>query len=162
METELATLAGGCFWGVEELFSKLEGVVATRVGYTGGLIENPTYDLVKLGTSGHAEAVQIEFLPEKISFEKILEYFFRLHDPTTLNQQGNDKGTQYRSAIFYHSELQKKNAEHVKKNVTDSKKWQRPIVTEIVPFVKFYLAEEFHQQYLKKNPNGYNCHYLRK
>ena len=162
MTKEFATLAGGCFWGVEELFSKLDGVVSSRVGYTGGIIENPTYDLVRLGTTGHAEAIQIEFLPEKISFEKILEYFFRLHDPTTLNQQGNDKGTQYRSAIFYHSDAQKKNAEDIKEKLTVSKKWEKPIVTEIVPFVKFYLAEEYHQKYLKKNPNGYNCHYLRK
>lgn len=161
MELQTATLAGGCFWGVEELFSKLEGVVNTKVGYTGGQFLDPGYAQVKLGTTGHAEAVQLDFLTNKISFEKILEYFFRLHDPTTRNRQGNDIGTQYRSAIFYHNEEQKKISELVKKKVQESGKWVKPIVTEIVPFEKFYLAEEYHQKYLKKNPNGYNCHFLR-
>lgn len=161
MELQTATLAGGCFWGVEELFSKLEGVVNTKVGYTGGQFLDPDYAQVKLGTTGHAEAVQLDFLTNKISFEKILEYFFRLHDPTTRNRQGNDIGTQYRSAIFYHNEEQKKISELVKKKVQESGKWVKPIVTEIVPFEKFYLAEEYHQKYLKKNPNGYNCHFLR-
>ncbi len=161
MDLQTITLAGGCFWGVEELFSKLDGVVSTEVGYSGGELLNPKYEQVKLGTTGHAEAVQIQFNRNKISLEKILEYFFRLHDPTTFNRQGNDIGSQYRSSIFYHTEEQKLIAESVKKKVQDSGKWSKPIVTEIVPLVNFYLAEEYHQKYLKKNPNGYNCHFLR-
>jgi len=161
MEKETATLAGGCFWGMEEIIKGIPGVSNTTVGYTGGEIENPTYQIVRLGTSNHAESVQVEFDPKKLSYKELLGYFFRMHDPTTLNQQGNDKGTQYRSVIFYHSEEQKKVAEEVIKEITEAKKWPRPIVTKIVPAQKFYAAEDYHQDYLKKNPGGYTCHWLR-
>lgn len=161
MKTEIATLAGGCFWGVEELIRKLHGVIDTEVGYTGGQTENPIYDVVKMGKSGHAEAIQIEFDPSKISFEEILNFFFKIHDPTTLNRQGNDVGTQYRSSIFYHSEEQKKTALAVKEKVNASGKWPKPIVTEIIPATTFYSAESYHQDYLQKNPGGYTCHFIR-
>lgn len=158
---ETAILAGGCFWGVEELLRKLPGVLETSVGYTGGVLENPTYESVKKGTTGHAEAVRIVFDPSKISYEEILRYFFRLHDPTTLNRQGNDIGTQYRSAIFFHSDEQKKVAEKVKAEVEASGKWKKPLTTEITSASPFWTAEEYHQDYLQKNPNGYTCHFLR-
>lgn len=158
---EVATLAGGCFWGVEELIKKIPGVIETQVGYSGGTVENATYELVKLGTSKHAESVQILFDPKKVSYEAILLQFFKLHDPTTLNQQGNDKGTQYRSAIFYMTPEQKKTAEAVKARVDKSKAWKKPVVTEITEFTKFWRAEEFHQNYLEKTPNGYTCHFVR-
>jgi methionine-S-sulfoxide reductase len=161
MKKEVATLAGGCFWGMEEILRSIPGVQNTEVGYSGGSVENPTYGIVKLGTSGHAEAVQIEFDPSIISFADLLGYFFRMHDPTTLNQQGNDKGTQYRSAIFFHSPEQEKVSKEVIQKVDNSKKWSRPLVTQVVPFTKFYKAEEYHQDYLKKNPGGYTCHWLR-
>ncbi len=157
--TEKATLAGGCFWGVEDLFRKLQGVIDTTVGYTGGTLANPRYEDVKTGRTGHAESIQIEFDPAKISYQKILEYFFRLHDPTTLNQQGNDRGTQYRSAIFYHDEKQRETAERVKKEA--QAKWPLPIVTQIVPASDFWPAEGYHQDYLQRIPWGYTCHYLR-
>jgi peptide methionine sulfoxide reductase msrA/msrB len=156
-----ATLAGGCFWGVEELIRKMDGVVETTVGYTGGDVPNATYELVKTGRTGHAESIEIKFDPAKISYEEILRYFFRLHDPTTVNRQGNDVGTQYRSAIFVHDEEQRAAAEKVKKEVDASGKWPRPIVTEIVDAKPFWSAEDYHQDYLQKNPNGYTCHYLR-
>ena len=129
--TETATLAGGCFWGVEELMRKLPGVVDTTVGYTGGTLANPRYEDVKTGRTGHAESLQIEFDPQRVSYDEILDYFFRLHDPTTVNQQGNDRGTQYRSAIFYHDEKQRDAA--VRAKARAQAKWPRPIVTEIVP-----------------------------
>lgn len=156
---ETATLAGGCFWGVEELIRKLPGVTQTTVGYTGGFLENPVYEKVKTGATGHAEAIEIKFDPKKLSYEDLLKYFFRLHDPTTKNRQGNDVGTQYRSAIFTHSPKQKELAQ--KAIAAASKKWKDPVVTEIVPATKFYPAEEFHQDYLQKHPNGYTCHFLR-
>lgn len=158
---EKATLAGGCFWGMEEIIRKIPGVLETAVGYTGGKVPNPDYKLICTGLTGHAEAVEITFDPEKISYEEILGYFFRMHDPTTLNRQHNDVGTQYRSAIFHHSEEQKKVAEAVKEKVNKSGKWKRPIVTEITAASEFYQAEGYHQDYLQKNPGGYNCHYLR-
>ena len=158
---EEATLAGGCFWGVEELIRKLPGVIDTAAGYTGGALPDPTYATVHVGNTGHAEAVQIKFDPKKISYEEILAFFFRLHDPTTLNRQGNDRGTQYRSAIFYHSPAQKETAQRVKERVDKSKKWKSPVVTEITPFHIFYPAEPEHQDYLQRNPDGYTCHYLR-
>ena len=161
MTTEIAVLAGGCFWGVEELIRQLQGVVETAVGYTGGTKEQPTYEDICTGKTGHAEAVQIEFDPARISYEELLRFFFRMHDPTTKNQQGNDKGTQYRSAIFYNSAEQKLAAEKIKREVDESGKWKRPLVTEIVPAVVFYAAESYHQDYLQKNPGGYNCHYVR-
>ena len=161
MSHETATLAAGCFWGVEELFRVLPGVVRTQVGYTGGTTADPVYAQVKSGTTGHAESIQIEFDPSKLQYKDLLRYFFKLHDPTTLNRQGNDVGTQYRSAIFYHSEAQKQVAEEVKLEVEKSGKWRRSITTEITAATAFYSAEEYHQQYLIKNPGGYTCHYLR-
>jgi len=158
---ETATLAGGCFWGVEELIRQLDGVIDTTVGYTGGTLENPTYNDVKKGTTGHAESVQIDFDPSKISYEEILRFFFRLHDPTQRNRQMNDVGTQYRSAIFFHDDTQRESAERVRSEVDASGKWPRPIATEIVPASTFYSAEDYHQDYLRKNPWGYNCHFLR-
>lgn len=159
--TESATLAGGCFWGMEEILRAVPGVVDTEVGYTGGHVENATYERVRRGDSGHAEAIRIDFDPNRISYEEILGYFFRMHDPTTRNRQGNDVGTQYRSAIFYHDERQREIAERVKAAVGASRKWGSPIVTEIVPAGPFYAAEEYHQDYLQKHPNGYTCHFLR-
>ena len=159
--TETATLAGGCFWGVEELIRKLPGVIGTTVGYTGGTLPNARYEDVKTGRTGHAESIAIEFDPDRISYEEILRYFFRLHDPTTPNRQGNDVGTQYRSAIFVHDEAQRATAERVKKEVEASGKWTRPIATEIVAATDFWPAEDYHQDYLQKYPNGYTCHYLR-
>jgi methionine-S-sulfoxide reductase len=159
--TETATLAGGCFWGVEELIRKLPGVVDTTVGYTGGTLAKPRYEDVKSGKTGHAESLEIKFDPERISYEEILRYFFRLHDPTTPNRQGNDVGTQYRSAIFVHDAKQRETAERVKNDVNASGKWPRPVTTEIVDATDFWPAEEYHQDYLQKYPNGYTCHYLR-
>jgi methionine-S-sulfoxide reductase len=161
MIKEIALLAGGCFWGVEELIRQLPGVVNTEVGYTGGELKNPRYENVKTGNTKHAEAIRIEFNPKILSYEELLRYFFRLHDPTTLNRQGNDRGTQYRSAIFYNSPEQKKLAEKVKSEVNLSGKWKNPVVTEIVSATTFYPAEDYHQKYLQKNPGGYTCHYLR-
>jgi peptide methionine sulfoxide reductase msrA/msrB len=160
-KTETATLAGGCFWGVEELLRKLPGVKKTDVGYTGGTVGNPKYEDVKTGASGHAEAVQIVFDPGLTSYEDLLRFFFRLHDPTTLNQQGNDKGTQYRSAVFYHTTEQRALAEKVKAEVQASGKWKRPLTTAVVPYEKFWEAEDYHQDYLQKNPGGYTCHWVR-
>lgn len=159
-KTELATLAGGCFWGMEELLRKQPGVKDTKVGYTGGESKSPTYEQVKTGSTGHAETVQIEFDPEKTSYEKLLRFFFKMHDPTTLNQQGNDLGTQYRSVIFFHGEEQRRVAEEVKK--VAQKAWGKPVVTELVPFKAFHPAEDYHQNYLQKHPNGYTCHWVRK
>ena len=157
----LATLSGGCFWGVQELVRKLPGVLQTTVGYTGGSTESPGYEQVHTGTTGHAEAVQIAYDPKVVSYENILRYFFRLHDPTKPNRQGNDIGTQYRSAIFYHSEEQRRTAERVKAEVDRSGKWPAKVVTQIVPASAFYPAEGYHQDYLQKHPGGYTCHYLR-
>ncbi|MBK5258369.1 MAG: bifunctional methionine sulfoxide reductase B/A protein [Thermoanaerobaculia bacterium] len=157
-KAEKATLAGGCFWGVEELIRKMPGVTATEVGYTGGKVKNATYQ----NHEGHAEAVQITFDPDRIKYEEILEFFFKLHDPTTMNRQGNDVGSSYRSAIFYHGDAQKAAAERIKMKVDASKAWKRPVVTEIVPASEWWSAEDYHQDYLQKNPNGYTCHYVRK
>jgi peptide methionine sulfoxide reductase msrA/msrB len=156
-KVEVATLAGGCFWGVEDLIRKLPGVIDTEVGYTGGSVKNATYQ----NHEGHAEAVQIKFDPSKISYEQILEFFFKMHDPTTLNRQGNDMGTSYRSAIFYHNDQQRQVAERVKHKVDASGAWRRPVVTEIVPAKEWWSAEDYHQDYLVKNPGGYTCHYVR-
>jgi methionine-S-sulfoxide reductase len=161
MNKEIATLAGGCFWGMEDIIRAIPGVTRTDVGYTGGSVDNPTYEIVKLGTTNHAEAIEVEFDPSKITYSEILGYFFRMHNPTTVNQQGNDKGSQYRSAIFYHSDEQKIKALEAIKKVDASKKWDKPIVTQVLPASKFYKAEEYHQDYLKKNAGGYTCHWLR-
>ena len=158
---EIATLAAGCFWGVEHILKEIDGVLETTVGYTGGSTNHPTYQDVCTGRTGHAEVVEVVFDPAKISYEKILDYFFRLHDPTTKNRQGNDMGTQYRSAIFYHSEEQREIAFKVKEQINQSKKWPKEVVTDISPASQFYSAEEYHQDYLQKNPGGYHCHYLR-
>lgn len=159
---EVATLAGGCFWGMEEILRQVPGVIETCVGYTGGHVPDATYERVKRGDTGHAEAIQVTFDPERIGYEELLEnYFFRMHDPTTLNRQGNDLGSQYRSAIFFHGEGQREIAERVRTRVSRSGRWKRPIVTEIVPATEFYSAEDYHQRYLLKNPGGYTCHFMR-
>lgn len=158
---EKAILAGGCFWGMEDLIRKIAGVVDTRVGYTGGNFENPTYKDMTGGETGHAESIEITFDPAKVTYEKILHYFFQLHDPTTKDRQGNDIGTQYRSAIFYLSDDQKNTAEKVIGEVEASGKWPGKIVTQVVPASIFYKAEDYHQDYLVKNPGGYTCHWVR-
>ena len=158
---ETAILAGGCFWGMEEIIRKIPGVIKTTVGYTGGITPDPTYEDVCTGATGHAESIQVVFDSTRLSYETLLDYFFRMHDPTTLNRQHNDVGTQYRSAIFYTSEAQKQTAERVKAQWDKSGKFNRPITTEIAQATKFYPAEEYHQKYLLKNPGGYTCHVLR-
>jgi peptide methionine sulfoxide reductase msrA/msrB len=158
---ETAILAGGCFWGMEDILRKLPGVLETVVGYTGGTTADPNYEVVKKGQSGHAESIRIVFDPSVLSYDSLLSTFFRMHDPTTANRQGNDVGTQYRSAIFYTSEEQRKVAEAVKQRVDQSGKWKRPIVTQIVAASEFYPAEGYHQDYLEKHPGGYTCHFLR-
>ena len=158
---ETATLAGGCFWGMQDILRKIPGVIKTTVGYSGGTVPAPTYKQVCTGKTGHAEAVEIVFDPAKLSYEEVLGYFFRMHDPTTLNRQHNDVGTQYRSAIFYHSEAQRQTAERVKEKANQSGKFRQPVVTEITKATEFYPAEEYHQDYLVKNPGGYTCHILR-
>ncbi len=155
--SQVATLAGGCFWGMQDLLRKQPGVISTEVGYTGGMVPNATYH----NHEGHAEAVRIEFDPTKTSFEALLRFFFRMHDPTTMNRQGNDVGTSYRSAIFYHDEEQKRIAEKIKAEVDASGKWKRPVVTEITHAGPWWRAEEYHQDYLVKNPGGYTCHWVR-
>jgi len=147
-------LAGGCFWGMEELIRKQPGVVNTSVGYTGGNIKNPTYK----NHEGHAEAIEIEYDSEKTSYTKLLDFFFQIHNPTTLNQQGNDIGTSYRSAIFFGNEEEKKEAENFIKIVNKSKRWKNPVVTSLESLKIFYPAEDYHQDYLQKNPGGYTCH----
>ncbi|MCB9072486.1 MAG: bifunctional methionine sulfoxide reductase B/A protein [Bdellovibrionaceae bacterium] len=161
MGWQIATVAGGCFWGVEELLQQEKGVIETLVGYTGGQLKNPGYSDVKKGDTGHAEAVDILFNPQETNFENILLFFFQMHDPTTVNQQGNDLGSQYRSAIFYRSQEQKEIAERVVKRVDNSQAWKKPVVTQVVPFDYFWPAEEYHQKYLEKNPDGYTCHFVR-
>jgi len=158
---QTAILAGGCFWGMEEIIRKIPGVLKTTVGYSGGTMPNPTYEDVCAGATGHAESIQVEFDSAQFSYEALLDYFFRLHDPTTLNRQHNDVGTQYRSAIFYNNEEQKQTAERVRARWEKSGKFNRPITTEITQAGKFYPAEEYHQKYLVKNPGGYTCHVLR-
>jgi peptide methionine sulfoxide reductase msrA/msrB len=158
---ETALLAGGCFWGMENILRSIPGVLDTEVGYTGGELSSPSYDDVTSGRTGHAESVRVTFNPRVLSYEALLGYFFRMHDPTTLNRQENDVGTQYRSAIFYLSEEQKRVAEAVKASVDKSGKWKRPIVTQIAAAGKFWRAEDYHQDYLVTNPNGYSCHVLR-
>ena len=152
-----ATIAGGCFWGVEELIRQMPGVIDTEVGYTGGDVPNATYQ----NHEGHAEAIKITYDPARLKYEEILEYFFKLHDPTTLNRQGNDVGTSYRSAIFFHDDEQRQIAERVKAKVDKSGAWKRSVVTEIVPAKAWWTAEAYHQDYLQKNPGGYTCHYVR-
>ncbi len=158
---EIALFGAGCFWGVEEILRKIPGVLGTTVGYAGGTLKNPAYADITTGTTGHAEVVQLVFDPSVVSYETLLDYFFRLHDPTTRNRQGNDRGTQYRSVIFFQNETQRLTAEKKKAKVNRSGKWQNPLVTEIVAAQPFYPGEEYHQDYLQKYPNGYTCHFLR-
>ncbi len=157
MSLERAVLAGGCFWGMEDLIRRMDGVVTTRVGYTGGDVPNATYK--DHGT--HAEGIEITYDPAKTSFRKLLEFFFQIHDPTTVNRQGNDLGTSYRSAIFYVDEDQKACAIDTIADVDASGLWPGKVVTEVVPVREFWAAEDYHQDYLEKNPNGYTCHFAR-
>lgn len=157
---EISTLATGCFWCTEAVFQQLIGVKTVVSGYSGGHVENPSYEQVINGQTGHAEVCQIEFDPEQISFEELLEVFFNTHDPTTLNRQGNDVGPQYRSAIFYHNEEQRVIAERVKSALDVNGTWKNPIVTEIKVFDKFYPAEDYHQGYFRNNPNQGYCRYV--
>lgn len=154
-KTETAVIAGGCFWGMEKYLAQIEGVLKTRVGYTGGTFVNPTYELVCTGMTGHAEAVEIVFDPAKVSYEELLVTFFTLHDPTTLNRQGPDVGSQYRSAIFYHSNEQEDAAKRAVAALDKAGVFKHRIVTQIAPAGEFYAAEDYHQKYLKKNPGGY-------
>ena len=159
--TETATLAGGCFWGTEEFFRKVPGVLETRVGYTGGQSKNPTYEDTSTGTTGHAESVEIKFDPAKVDYAQLLTLFFKVHDPTTLNRQGNDVGSQYRSAIFFHGEKQRETAQALMAKIEKSGAWRAKLTTELAPAGTFYPAEEYHQHYLVKHPGGYDNHYLR-
>lgn len=157
MSKEVATFGGGCFWCIEAIFNELRGVEKVESGYSGGNVANPTYEEVCTGTTGHAEVIQITFDPKVISYRELLQVFFTLHDPTTLNRQGADVGTQYRSAVFYQNDSQRKTAEEVIKEVDAAKTWKRPIVTEVVPFKSFYKAEDYHQEYFEKNPRSSYC-----
>ena len=157
MATEVATLAGGCFWCLEAVFDDLEGVTDVVSGYSGGHVPNPTYKHVCTGDTGHAEVVQIRFDPDVISYRDLLRVFFAIHDPTTLNRQGGDIGTQYRSAIFYHTPEQKSAAEETIAELTAAKLWDRPVVTEVTAFKAFYRAEDYHQEYFHRNPSQPYC-----
>lgn len=159
-ESELATLGGGCFWCLEAVFDQVKGVESVESGYMGGGRPNPTYEAVCTGTTGYAEIIQIQFNPNVISFREILEIFFGIHDPTTLNRQGNDSGTQYRSAIFYHSPQQETIAKEVIDQLTNDKLFDTAIVTEVVPISTFYIAEQYHQEYFAQNPSQPYCSYL--
>lgn len=152
--TKEAIIAGGCFWGLEELFRDLKGVTDTEAGYTGGENENPTYESHK----GHAEALLVTYDDAVISYKQILDFFFQIHNPTTLNQQGNDKGTSYRSAIFYTDEAEKATAQEMIDIVNESERWDNPVVTSLEKFTRFWPAESYHQDYLQKNVGGYTCH----
>lgn len=154
---EIATLGGGCFWCLEAIFTELRGVEKVESGYSGGSVPNPSYEQVCTGKTGHAEVIQITFDPEIISLRELLEVFFTIHDPTTLNRQGSDVGTQYRSAIFYHAPEQEKIAREVIAELEKAKVWDAPIVTEITPFEAFYPAEEYHREYFERNPEQPYC-----
>jgi peptide-methionine (S)-S-oxide reductase len=154
---EIATLAGGCFWCLEAVFTELRGVERVESGYAGGTVANPSYELVCTGTTGHAEVVQVTFDPAVISYRELLEVFFTIHDPTQLNRQGPDSGTQYRSAVFYHAPEQKAAAEAVIAELTHAKVWEAPIVTELTPLDAFYPAERYHQEYYRRNPDQGYC-----
>jgi peptide-methionine (S)-S-oxide reductase len=156
-DKEVATLAGGCFWCLEAVFDELQGVEKVEPGYSGGRVKNPTYREVCTGTTGHAEVVQITFDPQVITFKDLLKVFFTIHDPTTLNRQGADVGTQYRSAIYYHSPEQKAAAEEIIAEMTAAKLWDDPIVTEVTPLAEFYPAEDYHRDYYQRNPAQPYC-----
>lgn len=162
INTESIVLSGGCFWGMEELFRKIEGVLYTKVGYSGGFMDNPNYEKVKTGKTGHAESILINFDTKKTNLENILNYFFTIHDPTTHDRQGNDIGTQYRSEIFYTSDSQKNIIDAIIKKIENLKVWKKPLATAVEQLNRFYDAEEYHQKYLEKNPGGYTCHFERK
>ena len=153
----VATLAGGCFWCLEAVYDDLKGVISVESGYAGGSVPNPSYELVCTGKTGHAETVRITFDPAVISYKDLLDVFFSIHDPTTLNRQGADVGTQYRSAIFYHSPEQKAEAEQVIAEITNARLWPKPLVTEVTPFSNFYQAEDYHQEYFRRNPGQGYC-----
>ncbi len=159
METKIqqATLAGGCFWCLEAVFDDLKGVLSVESGYSGGATENPSYKAVCTGLTGHAEVVRVEFDPQQISFDDLLRVFFSIHDPTTLNRQGADVGTQYRSAIFYHDEAQKQAAERTIAELNAADLWPNPIVTEVSPLLNYYPAEDYHQEYFANNPSQPYC-----
>jgi len=154
---EIATFAGGCFWCTEAIFKRLKGVTSVIPGYTGGTAPNPTYEDVSEGATGHAEAIQITFDPSRIPYEKLLEIFFHSHNPTTLNRQGNDVGTQYRSAIFFHSNIQKEIAMKIIRKISEERIYDNPIVTEIAPFTQFYQAEDYHKNYFDQNDTAPYC-----
>jgi len=160
-ETKIAILAGGCFWGMEDLFRKLPGIIDTEVGYTGGALTEPEYKDVKSGATGHAESIRITYDPAKTSYRDILEFFFQIHDPTTLDRQGNDVGSQYRSAIFYLDDSQKSDAAEVIAALEKSGQWPGKVVTKIEPAGEWWDAEDFHQDYLERYPQGYTCHFIR-
>jgi peptide-methionine (S)-S-oxide reductase len=155
--TEVATLGGGCFWCLEPVFDDLKGVISVESGYAGGSVPDPTYEQVCSGRTGHAEVVRVTFDPSRISYRDILNVFFTIHDPTTLNRQGNDVGTQYRSVIFYHSPEQERTAREVMQALSDQHVWSSPIVTQLEPFTNFYQAEDYHQEYFANNPNQPYC-----
>jgi peptide-methionine (S)-S-oxide reductase len=159
-ELQLATFGSGCFWCTEAFFLKVNGVESVTSGYSGGKVKNPTYREVCTGSTGHAEVIQLTYDPKKVSFDELLEVFWNTHDPTTLNRQGADEGTQYRSVVFYHSEEQKKLAEEYKKQLEASRVYKSPIVTEITPITVFYKAEDYHQDYYALNPNQGYCQYV--
>jgi peptide-methionine (S)-S-oxide reductase len=159
-KTEIATLANGCFWCTEAIFKRLNGIESVLPGYAGGAVKNPSYDQVCMGTTGHTESIQIKFDPAIISFKKILDIFWHTHDPTTLNRQGNDIGTQYRSAIFYHDENQKEIAEKSKKDLEREGVYKDPIVTEITPFKNFYAAEDYHKDYYDNHQDAPYCNFV--
>ena len=154
-------VAGGCFWGLEDLLKNLDGVTSTKVGYSGGDFDDPTYADIRTGKTGHAEAVRVEYNEDEISLNDILHYFFKIHDPTTKNRQGNDVGTSYRSAVFYRDDAQKAIIETVIDEVNEIGRFENPVVTTVALEKEFYDAEEYHQNYLKKNPHGYTCHFER-
>ena len=161
MKLNYVIVAGGCFWGLEDLLKNLDGVTSTKVGYSGGDFDDPTYADIRTGKTGHAEAVRVEFDQDEISLEEILHYFFKIHDPTTVNRQGNDVGTSYRSAVFYRDDAQKAIIETVIDEVNEIGRFENPVVTTVALEKEFYDAEEYHQNYLKKNPHGYTCHFER-
>ena len=160
MEKEIV-LAGGCFWGVEDLLRKIPGITSTEVGYAGGHTPDPTYNKVKHGNTGHAEAIEVTYDPQVITLSQIFDYFFRMHDPTTKNRQGNDVGSQYRSTIFVSNEEERKLAERAIADEATKGRWKAPVVTTVEELKRFYPAEDYHQDYLLKNPGGYTCHFWR-
>lgn len=161
MAHETAIFAGGCFWGMQDLIRKQTGIMQSRVGYTGGHTPHPKYNEVCIGDTGHAEAIEVIFDTEKTTYRKVLEFFFQMHNPTTINRQGNDIGTQYRSAIFYINDEQKQIAEQLIKEIDEAAFLDAPVVTEVTKATEFHEAEEYHQDYLEHNKGGYTCHFIR-